>query len=115
MKANCHFCQKELEANRIAGDIYKVVCDECPEICTTLYKITPQGNEYWSASIAFEDKGKEYSACYHPKLFYIDLLQTSEVDGKMEFSKRVMQLPFSPKNITPHNIKQKFQTLKVWS
>jgi hypothetical protein len=115
MKVPCYFCHAQFESNQIAGDIYKCVCDTCPEICTTIHKMTPTGVEFWCAAIAFEDKGKEYRAYYHPSFFYIDLLEVSEVDGRMQQSKRVMELSFCPKRITPNNIKKKFATLVVWS
>ncbi len=72
--------------------------------------------KFRSASITFTDGGKDYLAQYCPGFFYIDMIPTPflDINGKI-LSKRVMQLSFSPKNITPHNIKQKFQTLKVWS
>jgi hypothetical protein len=123
MKVLCYFCQNEQEANAIAeGTVYKCVCDQCPEITSTVYMVLPDGKlQFWAASITFGDKGKSYSANYIKRaseaaeLFYVDLLEVSEVDGKFQPSKRVMELSFLPKNITPHNIKEKFQTLKVWS
>jgi hypothetical protein len=119
MKVLCYFCQNEMEANQLAGNAYKGVCDHCPEITSTIYMVLPDNKlQLWAASITFEDKGKNYCAYWLssvPARFYIDLLEVSEVDGQFQPNKRVMGLSFLPKNITPHNIKEKFQTLKVWS
>lgn len=117
MKVNCYFCNKELEGSKVAGNFYQAFCSVCPEVVGTMYVLEDNGEAtFWSASISFEDRDKEYRAFYCPKFFYIDMIPNPFVDvnGKV-FYKRVMELSFCPKNITPYNIKQKFQTLKVWS
>lgn len=95
--------------------VYQGVCHNCPELCSTVHLgCSDTGTVFYTASITFGYGDKEYRTYYYEGGFQLYLIQKSEVVG--EEYKLVMSLPFSPlRNITPHNIKQKFPTLKVWS
>lgn len=116
MKIPCHFCQTELEANKIASTMYQAFCHTCPETTSTMYSMGADGKlKFWSAGISFEDRGKEYKAYYCDKFFRIDMVEPfTDMNGNI-ITKQVVQLSFCPKNITPYNIREKFQTLRVWS
>lgn len=106
MKILCYFCQQEMESYKVSDTRIYNTCDHCPEICTTIY----DDRQFVAAFIRFGYDNREYVAAYRsPDIFYIDeCLNTGDYV-------RVMQLSFCPKNITPYNIKEKFQTLRVWS
>lgn len=119
-----------MELNKLSPDRYEGCCHNCPEITATTYApllkmtpdhiLVPNGDKLviWSASIFFDDKDREYEAVFYPNTAFCvncvgDLLD--RYGNPMVKSSRVVQLSFCPENITPHNIREKFQTLKVWS
>ncbi len=112
MNLNCYFCGEELQASKVSPTILEAVCPFCPEVCTTTKSFV---SEVYFGRILFEYKEKEYSAIYTSHGFHIDLMEYSDVDGQLQPRKLVMELSFEPRNITPHNIKQKFPTLVVFS
>lgn len=119
MKIPCYFCQTELEAKKISDHTHQAFCHVCPEIVSTAYGSFPPDAkvEFRSAAISFQDNGKEYRAYYYRKSFHInEITNFTDMNGHSFYgSKPVMKLSFCPDNITPYNIKEKFQTLKVWS
>jgi len=119
MKSKRYFCQQEMEINKLSDGLCHGVCPDCPEIARTIFDLAPDMKtlRVWCAIISFKDNDKEYEAVYCPPSdFYLNEIKYAEADNfNIAPRVRVMQLTFCPKNITPHNIKQKFPTLKVWS
>jgi hypothetical protein len=117
MKIKCYFCQQETqeEAAALTSFLYFSICPSCPNICTTV-----AGKDDISttrtASIRFEYKGWDWIATFYIENNSFGVRRMGKSYGDNTFVPTLLlELPFVPTNITPHNIISKMLTLITFS